>query len=237
MKKLGLIGGMSFVSTLDYYKMINLGVNEKLGGLNYPECIIYSFNFADVKRNNDANDWDGNFNMVTDAGNKLKNSGADALVLCANTMHLIAEKVEKAVGLPVIHIATATAIAIKNRNLSKVGLLGTKFTMELDFFRARLQENGIEAIIPQSADDRDFIHWTIFEELGRGLLKEDTKQRYLSIIHELISQGAQGIILGCTEIPLLIQPADVAVPVFDTTRIHAAAAVDFTLASSPQNQQ
>jgi aspartate racemase len=228
MKTLGLIGGMSWVSTIDYYKLINEGINERLGGLNFSQCIIYSFNYADIKRNNDANDWDTNFKMVLSASGHLKNAGAAAIVLCANTMHLIAEKLEQAINLPVIHIASATAIAIKKRNIKKVGLLGTKFTMELDFFTSKLSGNGIEAIIPGD-EDRNFIHYTIFEELGRGLIKEDSKQRYISIVKQLIDRGAQGIILGCTEIPLLIQPSDVSVPVFDTMRLHAEASVNFAL--------
>jgi aspartate racemase len=228
MKTLGLIGGMSWVSTIDYYKLINEGINEKLGGLNFSQCIIYSFNYADIKRNNDANDWDTNFKMVSEAGKHLKNAGAEAIILCANTMHLIADKAEHAINLPVIHIATATAIAIKSKGLKKVGLLGTKFTMELDFFTSKLKNKGIEAMIPAD-DDRHFIHYTIFEELGRGLVKDETKARYLAIIQEMIANGAEGIILGCTEIPLLIQPGDVPVLVFDTARIHAAAAVDFAL--------
>ncbi|HEY6503404.1 MAG TPA: aspartate/glutamate racemase family protein [Chitinophagaceae bacterium] len=228
MKTLGLIGGMSWVSTIDYYKLINEGINERLGGLNFSQCIIYSFNYADIKRNNDANDWEANLKMVSEAGEQLKNAGAKAILLCANTMHLVAEKAEAKIGLPIVHIAVATAAAISKMGLKKVGLLGTKFTMEHDFFTSKLTAQGIETIIP-GEEDRQFIHYTIFEELGRGLIKETTKQRYLSVIHDLITKGAEGIILGCTEIPLLIQPPDVAVPVFDTARIHAAAAVDFAV--------
>jgi aspartate racemase len=228
MKTLGLIGGISWVSTIDYYKLINEGINAKLGGLNFSQCVIYSFNYADIKKNNDANDWDRTLEMLSTASGHLKNAGAEAIVLCASTMHLVAEKLEQRVGLPVIHIATATASAVKSKNITKVGLLGTKFTMELDFFRSKLTEQGIEAIIPGN-DDRDFIHYTIFEELGRGLIRKETRERYLSIIGQLVADGARGIILGCTEIPLLVQPEDVAVPVFNTTRIHASAAIDFAL--------
>jgi aspartate racemase len=228
MKTLGLIGGISWVSTVDYYKLINEGINSELGGLNFCQCIIYSFNYADIKKNNDANDWDSTLQMVTAASEHLKGAGAKAIVLCANTMHLIAERLEQNTGIPVIHIATATAKAISSQKIKKVGLLGTKFTMELDFFKARLAQQSIETIIPGN-DDRDFLHYTIFEELGRGILSEQTKQRYLSIIEQLIAQGAEGIILGCTEIPMLIQPDDVRVPVFDTTRIHVAAAIEFAL--------
>src|SRR5258706_10441487 len=228
MKILGLIGGMSWVSTIDYYKLINEGINQKLGGLNFSECMIYSFNYADIKRNNDANDWDANFKIVAGAAASLKKSGAAGIILCANTMHLIADKVAIAVGLPVINIATATPTAIQTMHLKKVGLLGTRFTMELDFFKSKLSAKGIETIIPPD-DDRGFIHYTIFEELGRSVLKGSSKQRFLTIIEGLVGQGAEGIILGCTEIPLLIQQADLSVPVFDTTRIHAAAAVEFAL--------
>lgn len=228
MKMLGLIGGISWVSTIDYYKLINEGINEKLGDLNFSQCIIYSFNYQDIKKNNDANDWESTFRMLSEAGQHLKNAGAKAIVLCANTMHVIAERLEQALGLPVIHIASVTASAIKAKKLGKVGLLGTRFTMELDFFRSKLTEQGIETVIPDEGD-RQFIHYTIFEELGRGIISDSTRQRYLSIIGQLVAGGAEGIILGCTEIPLLIHPEDVTVPVFDTTRIHAAAAVSFSL--------
>ena len=228
MKKIGLIGGISWVSTADYYKYINEGINEKLGDLNYAECIIYSFNYSDIKKNNDANDWDKTLEMISDASLGLKASGAEAIVLCANTMHLIADKLQERVKLPIIHIASATAVEVKKQNLKKVGLLGTKFTMEMDFFTSKLKEQNIECIIPDE-NDRAFIHYTIFEELGRGLIKEESKARYISIIKKLIAQGAEGIILGCTEIPLLIKKEDVAIPLFDTTLIHSKAAVEFML--------
>ncbi|MBA3682684.1 MAG: aspartate/glutamate racemase family protein [Bacteroidetes bacterium] len=228
MKTLGLIGGISWVSTMDYYKAINEGINERLGGLNFSTCIIYSFNYAEIKKNNDANDWDSTFKMISEACDHLKQSGAQAIVLCANTMHLIADKVEAKVGLPLIHIATVTAAEIKKQNLKKVALLGTKFTMELDFFTSKLKDQNIEAIIPNK-EDREFIHYTIFEELGRGLIIEESKQRYISIINKLKDQGAEGVILGCTEIPLLIKQDDVSIPIFDTALIHSKAAVEFSL--------
>ncbi|MBC7949661.1 MAG: aspartate/glutamate racemase family protein, partial [Chitinophagaceae bacterium] len=226
MKTLGLIGGMSWVSTIDYYKMINEGINDRLGGLNFSQCLIYSFNYADIKRNNDANDWEANFEMVSAACQHLKNAGANGLVLCANTMHLIADRVESAVGLPLIHIASATADSLRHQGLRKVGLLGTRFTMEREFFTTKLIEQNVQAIIPEE-EDRQFVHETIFEELGRGLALDTTKARYISIIEDLVTQGAEGIILGCTEIPLLVKQEDVSVPIFDTARIHAAAAVEF----------
>jgi aspartate racemase len=229
MKKIGLIGGISWVSTTDYYKLINLGINEKLGGLNFSECLVYSFNYADIKKNNDNNDWESTFNMLFKGCEFLKSGGAEAIILCANTMHLIADRLEKAIGLPIIHIASETAVEIQKKEIKKVGLLGTKFTMELDFFKDKLTDKGIETIIPASQEDRDFIHYTVFEELGRGIVTDETKKRYLEISNELIKNGAEGIVLGCTEIPMVIKPEDLSVPVFDTTSIHANAAVEFQL--------
>lgn len=229
MKIIGLIGGISWVSTADYYKLINQGINDKLGGLNFSECLIYSFNYADIKKNNENNDWDATFSLLLKGCQFLKQGGAEAIVLCANTMHFIADRLEKEINLPIIHIATVTATEIQKQGLKKVGLLGTKFTMELDFFKDKLSAKGIEAIIPENAEDRDFLHTTIFEELGKGIVTEETKKRYLAIANQLIKEGAEGIILGCTEIPLVIKPEDITVPVFDTALIHSNAAVDFQL--------
>ncbi|MBV8389891.1 MAG: aspartate/glutamate racemase family protein [Mucilaginibacter sp.] len=228
MKILGLIGGISWVSTIDYYRMINQGINQKLGDLNFAECIIHSFNYQDIKRNNDAEDWDNTLRMLTKAGLNMKNSGAQAIVLCANTMHMIADQLEQNVQLPLIHIATSTANSISERGLKKVGLLGTKFTMERPFFRDKLTRQGIEVVIPDD-NERDFIHYSIFEELGRNLFKAETKQFYLNVMHKLAGQGAEGIIMGCTEIPLLIGQDDIDIPLFDTTQIHSEAAVAFAL--------
>ncbi len=166
--------------------------------------------------------------MVTEASQHLENSGAKAIVLCANTMHLIADRLTKNINIPVIHIASATAQRIRSADLNKVALLGTKFTMERDFFTNKLSEENIDAIIPGD-DNREFIHYTIFEELGRNVFRKETRDRYLEIISRLIDQGAQGIILGCTEIPMMIKQEDANVPVFDTLKIHAEAAVDFSL--------
>ncbi len=228
MQTLGLIGGISWVSTIDYYRLINEGINDRLGGLNFSQCIIYSFNYADIKKNNDVNDWESTFQMVAKACNHLKSSGATAIVLCANTMHFIADRLEKEINLPIIHIAIATATEIEKAGFKKVGLLGTKFTMELDFFKSKLVDKGIDALIPNE-EDREFIHQTIFDELGKGIIKAETKNRYLAIIEQLIDNGAEGIILGCTEIPLIIQADDVKIPVFDTVFLHARAAIEFSL--------
>jgi aspartate racemase len=228
MKTLGLIGGISWISTAEYYKLINEGINAQLGGLNFAQCIIYSFNYADIKKNNDTNNWISTSKMLTEACLNLKQSGAEAIVLCANTMHLVADEVQQIVQLPLIHIATVTATEIKKQGLKKVGLLGTKFTMELDFFTDKLKDQHIEAIIPD-ADDREFIHQTIGDELGKGIFKPETKVRYLNIINQLAARGAEGIILGCTEIPLLIKSTDTDIPLFDTIFIHANAAIEFAL--------
>lgn len=228
MKTLGLIGGISWVSTVDYYKLINQGINEQLGGLNFSQCIIYSFNYADIKKNNDNNDRDNTFNMLSKACHHLQSCGAEAIVLCAATMHLIADRLAAAIDIPIIHIAGATAEAIEKKGQRKVALLGTKFTMEQDFFKAKLLEKGVEAIIP-GEEDRAFIHQSIFEELGKGIVVEETKKRYLSIIQTLVNDGAEGIILGCTEIPLIVKPWDIKVPVYDTALLHAKAGVEFAL--------
>jgi len=229
MKKIGLVGGISWVSTIDYYRYINEAVNEKLGGLNFAECMIYSLNFDDFQRNNAAGNWDATFELITEACESLKKGGAEAIILCANTAHAVAERVEEKVKLPIIHIVTATANEINKLGLKTVGLLGTKFTMEMDFFMKKLREYNINAFVPDKKEDRDFIQQTLREELGRGIIRQETKKAYISIINELINKGAEGIILGCTEIPMIISQEDVIVPVFDTTKIHSGAAVAFAL--------
>ncbi len=231
MKKLGLVGGISWVSTIDYYRIINEGVNARLGGLNFAECAIVSVNFADFVRNNTAGDWDATAVLLATAAEELKRAGAEGIVLCANTAHAVADRVEQQVGLPVIHVVDATAAAIRARGLTRVGLLGTQFTMELPFYRERLQSHGIEMRVPDTQSERDFIQATIRDELGRGVILAETKRRYLQAIDDLTARGAQGIILGCTELPLILGQSDVTVPVFDTTRIHAEAAVEFALSS------
>ncbi|WP_109830537.1 aspartate/glutamate racemase family protein [Reichenbachiella versicolor] len=229
MKVLGLIGGISWVSTVDYYTQINKGINEKLGGLNYAECIVYSFNFQEIKNNNDTNDWDSTLEMVVSASKKLEQSGAKGIVLCANTMHFIADKIQERINIPLIHIATATALEVKKKGIKKVALLGTKFTMDYDFFKSKLSEQGIETIIPQNESDKEFVHDTIFNELGRGIITQETKARYLDIIGELKNSGAEGFIAGCTEIPLVVKESDLDIPYFDTAFIHAKAAVEFAV--------
>ncbi len=234
MKTLGLIGGVSWVSTVNYYYYINEQVNKELGGLNYAQCLLYSFNYNDIKKRNDAADFKGTTELIVDACNKLKSIGAEGIVLCANTMHMCAEEIEERVGLPLVHIAKATAIAIKEKQLTKVGLLGTKFTMEQNFFKEKLTAQGISTIIPNEGD-RAFVHEVIFAELGKGYASPESKDRFLEIVLKLIEDGAEGIILGCTELPLVVMEDDVPVPIFDTTKIHAKAAVGFALGKDVVN--
>ncbi len=228
MKIVGIIGGISWVSTIDYYRAINQGINERLGENNFAECMIYSFNYQDIINNNNSGNIEKTYEMLLGGAKHLKNSGASVILLAANTMNMFAERMEAEINLPVIHIAIVTANAIKEKGLKKIGLLGTKFTMEMDFFKDKLKALGIETIIPDDAD-REFIHLTIFEELGKGILKEETKARYIDIIDKLHKKGAEGAILGCTEIPLLIKDTDYHLPLFNTTLIHCKAAVNFAL--------
>jgi len=229
MKKIGLVGGTSWASTIDYYRIINEGVNERLGGLNFAECIIYSVNFEDFRRFNAAHNWDGTYELLAAAALNLKKAGADLLLLGANTGHIVADRIAETVKLPLIDIRVATARAIHARGLKKLGLLGTKYTMELDFYKDTLRGSGLEVIIPGHQADRDFIEETLLYELGKGIITEKTKLAYLQLCKQLIAEGAEGIILGCTEIPLIIQQEDLPVPVFNTTLIHSMAAVDYAL--------
>ena len=225
MKKIGLVGGISWVSTLDYYRLINEGVNARLGGLHFAECLLYSLNFADVQ----AITWENAYELLREACASLKRGNAEAIALCANTAHLFADQLEKELHLPFIHIVTETARVLRREGHTTIGLLGTKMTMEMPFYRDRLAAFGINALTPQSQDTRDYVQFTVKEELGRGLLKPETKERYVAIAQELVSRGATAIVLGCTEIPLLISQADFAVPVFDTVKIHSDAIVDYML--------
>lgn len=228
MKTLGLIGGTSWVSTVDYYKIINQQVNERLGGLNSAKIFLYSLNFEEFKPPTDPNQWVPIADFLSNIAQRLEKAGAECIVICANTPHMVADVVQKNIHIPLIHIAEATAAEIKKRQIKRVGLLGTKFTMEQNFFKEKLSRQQIETLIPE-ADDREFIHYSIFKEFGKGIFSPETKARYVTIIDKLIEQGAEGIIFGCTEIPMLIKQEDCSVPVFDTTVIHATAAVEFAL--------
>jgi aspartate racemase len=230
MKTLGLIGGTTWLSTIDYYKYINQITSDRLGGLECARLILYSLNFGEFMKFVNADDWESAAQFLAAIAVKLERAGADAIVLCANTTHLTAEAVQQSIGIPILHIVDAVAAEIKQHDLKKVGLLGTKFTMEKDFFSGRLNKFDIEALIPNDSG-REFIHNSIYEELGKNIFLDKTKQRYLEIIDELRGHGAQGVILGCTEMPLLVKQSDCNIPVFDTTYIHSKYAVDFALSS------
>ena len=223
MKKIGLVGGISWVSTMDYYKFINEGVNLKLGGLNFAECIIYSLNFGDIQ----SVSWENSFELLLNACESLKMSGVESIVLCANTAHLFADKLQEKIKIPIIHIGAETSKAVNKQGLKKVGLLGTKFTMEMDFYKNKLKEFGLEVIIPEKQETRDYIQFTVKEELGIGYINAETKKNYITIANELVERGAEGIILGCTEIPMLISQNDFKIPIFDTTKIHSQAIVEY----------
>ena len=225
MKKIGLVGGISWTSTVDYYRLINEGVNKRLGGLQSAECIIYSLNFATIQEQT----WENSYDILLQACTTLKQSGIDGIALCANTAHLFIDQLAHAIQLPFIHIGEATALSVKNKGLKQIGLLGTKFTMELDFYRKKLEEYGLEVVIPVSQATRDYVQHTVKEELGKGIINPETRYNYISIMHELLNDGAEGIILGCTEIPLLIKQDDFSLPLFDTTKIHSEAIIDFIL--------
>lgn len=225
MKKIGLVGGISWTSTMDYYRFINEEANKKMGGLNFAECIIYSVNFDKFRTANAAYDWDSTFNLMHQAAVQLENAGAELLMLGANTAHIVAERVAAETRLPLVDIRTATANAILEQKIKKVGLIGTTYTMELDYYKNKISEYGIEVITPQAQADRNYIEKTLAAELGAGIIRDETKAAYLSIINRMIESGAEGIILGCTEIPLFITQGDITVPVFNTTLIHAKAAV------------
>lgn len=223
MKKIGLVGGISWVSTVDYYKYINEGVNSKLGGLNSAECIIYSCNFSDIQ----VRSWNNSYELLLNACQVLKRADVDAIVLCANTAHLYADQLQEAIELPIISIISETAKVVKRLGLYKVGLLGTKFTMEMDFYREKFESYGFEILIPEEQETRDYIQHTLKEELGVGFVNPATKIKYISIAGELIEAGAQCIILGCTEMPLLINQSDFDIPILDTTKIHSQAIVEY----------
>ncbi len=228
MKTIGIIGGLSWLSSIEYYRMLNEQVNERMGGVHAGKIILYSVNFAEIKLLTEQDRWDEMTTMVCDIAKKLEQAGADCILIGANTMHKIAGEVQQSINIPVIHIAEATAIEIKKHNLEKVALLGTKYTMQLDFFKDKLSAQGITTIIP-GEEEIGFINEAIYTEMGKGIFLPATKAKFLDIITDLISKGAEGIIFGCTEIPLLIKPGDCSVPVFDTTKIHSLAAVRFAL--------
>ena len=220
---------MSWESTVSYYALINREIKQRLGGLHSAKIVLYSVDFHQIERLQHAGDWQGAGELLADAARKLEAAGADVLLLCTNTMHNVASAIAASVGIPLLHIADPTAAAVKQAGISSVGLLGTRFTMEQDFYRDRLRErHGLHVLIP-GQDDRDIVHRVIYEELCLGMLLPESRAHYVRVIAELTAQGAEGIILGCTEIALLIAQEHSTVPLFDTTNLHARAAVDWAL--------
>lgn len=233
MKRLGLLGGMSWESSIEYERIINEGVRARLGGTASADLLIRSFNFADIELLQEAGRWDTAAALLSDAAANLVDGGAEAIVICTNTMHRLADQVQAAVPVPVLHIADATAAAVTSAGIGTVALLGTRYTMEGDFYVGRLREqHGLDVLVPEEPD-RTMIHEVIYAELVRGVIDRHSKARYLEAIDRLRTRGAEGVIAGCTEIELLVTPEDVDLPLFPTARLHAEAAVDFALADSP----
>ena len=228
MKTIGLIGGTGWVSTVEYYRQLNEKINIRLGGLNFARCILYSFNYGEIDVYNQQGDTESVYKLVADAAEKLALSGADCLALCANTLHRYADQLQARVDLPLIHIAEATASEIRKLGIERIGLLGTRPTMEENFYREKLDARGIKTIIPPGPD-RAFIHQAINSELILNIFKQETRQRFQEIMKSLETEGAQAIVLGCTEIPLLISQADFYLPVLNTLDIHTSAIVAFSL--------
>lgn len=229
MKTIGFIGGMSWESSLEYYRITNQMIKERLGEPHSCKSIMYSVDFAEYEMLQHKGKWDLLTTKMVDIANKLEKAGADIILICTNTMHKMAPDVEKSITVPLLHIADAAAEEIKVNNMNKVGLLGTKFTMEQDFYKGRLKEkHGIDVVIPNEKE-REVVHNVIYKELISGIIKEESREKFKTIIQNLNKNGAEGVILGCTEIPLLIKNTDTEIPVFDTTMIHAKKAVDLAL--------
>ncbi|TXT63330.1 MAG: putative racemase YgeA [Promethearchaeota archaeon] len=227
MKLIGLIGGMSWESTIEYYKVINSLVNERLGDWNSAKILLYSVNFQEILPLQNSNEWDKIAEEIIDICQNLEIFGCKTIVICSNTMHKIADQIESNISIPIIHVVDETAKAIKEKNLERIGLLGTKFTMEGEFYENRLTDkHGLTVYIPEGRD-REYINNAIYTELAKGKFLDSTKEYFLKIIRKLKEKGSQGIILGCTEIPLIIKPEDVDIPLFDTLKIHLEGAVDF----------
>ncbi len=231
---IGLIGGMSWESSAEYYRIINQAVRDRLGGLRSARCLMWSFDFGEIEALQHAGRWDDAAALMIDAARRLERGGADFFLICTNTMHRMAEQVQAAVAIPLLHIADATAERIKAQGFRRVGLLGTAFTMEQDFYKGRLRHRfGLDVLVPE-ADDRAVVHRVIYQELVQGRAEPASRDAYRAVIARLVERGAEAVILGCTEIMLLVKPEDSAVPLFDTTAIHAEAAVARALSVVPQ---
>jgi len=228
-KTIGLIGGMSWESSIEYYRIINETVKAKLGGLHSAKSIMYSVDFADIEILQHQGQWAEAAQMLINAAKSLENSSADFIVLCTNTMHKVADDIQANVKIPLLHIADATAQLVKDSGIKKIGLLGTRFTMEEEFYKGRLsQKYGLIVNVP-NAQEREIVHRVIYDELVIGEIRQHSKEQYIGIIEQMVDHGAEGVILGCTEIGLLIHKQDSQVPLFDTTRIHAEAAAEYAL--------
>jgi amino-acid racemase len=229
MKTIGLIGGMSWESSLEYYRILNETIKERLGGLHSAKCVLVSVDFAEIEPLQRQERWAEQAQMMVAAAQNLERAGADFVLLCTNTMHKLAEDIQAGIHIPFLHIADATARKIKSAGIRKVGLLGTRFTMEQDFYRQRLEEKHHLTVLIPDEEQRELVHRVIYQELCLGVIKDESRLQYTQIIQDLVLHGAQGIILGCTEIELLVKPEDSLVALFPTTRIHAEAAVDYAL--------
>ncbi len=229
MKTIGLIGGMSWESTASYYRLINQAVKTRLGGLHSASLLLHSVDFAGIEKLQRAGDWDAAGAQLAQAARGLEAAGAGALLICANTMHIVAPAIESAVQIPLLHVVDVTAAALRQAGVRRVGLLGTRFTMEQPFYVERLQQQGLQVQLPD-AHDRAVVHRVIYEELCQGQLLASSRDEYRDVMAALVAQGAEGIILGCTEIALLVDASDATVPLFDTTQLHAQAAVDWAMA-------
>jgi len=228
MKIIGMIGGTGWISTAQYYRILNEETNKRLGGLNSAKIILHSFNYGEIDKLNRADDNAGVYKLVLDAAKILKASSVDCLMLCANTLHQYVDDLQEEIDLPIVHIADAAAAEIKKHSLKKIGLLGTRATMEMDFYKKKLNNAGIESLVP-GKPEREFIHNAIMGELLKENFRKETKDKFLNIINELEQRGAQGIVLGCTEIPLIIKQEDTPLPVFNTLELHARAMVEYAL--------
>jgi len=230
MKTIGLLGGLSWESSREYYRIINEAVAQRLGGVHSAACILYSVDFAEIETLQHQNRWEEAGSLLSRVAEHVEQAGADFLLICSNTMHRVAEAIEGRLSVPLLHIADPTAEAINAHGIRTIGLLGTRFTMEQPFYRGRLESKyGLKVLVPSEAE-RQVVHEIIYHELVRGIITSESRQRYQEIIAGLISRGAEGIILGCTEIMLLIRPDDAMLPLFDTTTLHALAAVEMALA-------
>ncbi len=224
MRTIGLLGGMSWESTAEYYRLANEGVRDRLGGLHSARLLLHSVDFAEVAELQRQDRWDDAGQLLGQAAKGLEAAGAELLLICTNTMHLVADQVQAAVSVPLLHIVDTTVDAVRAAGLTRVGVLGTRFTMEQPFYRERMATHGVEVLVPE-ADDRDEVHRVIFGELCQGVVRDESREAYRRIIERLVAAGAQGVVLGCTEIELLVGPQDSAVPVFPTTRLHVEAAL------------